>query len=69
MDLSTTWVPVLLVLAAVPAVGLGRLAWQRRRAPGALPLALTALLVTAWCGLAAVESTMRFSKRSPRKRR
>ena len=57
MDLPTYWVPVLLVLAAVSADALGLLAWQRRRAPGALPLALTAPLLTVWCGLAAVEST------------
>ncbi len=57
MDLPTVWVPVLLIVAAVPAAGLGYLAWQHRRAPGALPLALSAVLVAAWCGLAAIEST------------
>jgi len=57
LDLSTTWVPVLLVLAAMPPAWLSLLAWQRRRVPGALPLAVTAVFVTAWCGLAAVENT------------
>jgi diguanylate cyclase (GGDEF)-like protein len=50
-------VPVLLLLAAAPTAWLGLLAWRRRRAPGALPLALTAALVTTWCVLAAVDST------------
>ena len=54
---STIWVPVLLLLAAAPTAWLGLLAWQRRRAPGALALALTAGVVTAWCVLAAVDST------------
>ena len=55
----TLWVPVLLLLAAAPTAWLGLLAWRRRRAPGALPLALTAALVTAWCLLAAIDSSSR----------
>ena len=49
------WVPVLLLLAAAPTAWLGLAAWQRRRAPGATPLALTALAAAIWCGLAAIE--------------
>src|SRR5438552_3201010 len=51
------WIPVLLLLAAAPTAWLGLATWQRRRLPGAAPLAATAVLVAIWFGLAAVQVT------------
>ena len=51
------WVPVLLLLAAAPTAWLGLATWQRRRLPGAAPLAATAVLVAIWFGMAAVQLT------------
>src|SRR5689334_12629279 len=54
---SNGWVPLLLILAAAPTAWLGLVAWQRRRLPGAMPLALAALVAAGWCVLAALQST------------
>ncbi len=54
---ASDWVPVLLLLATGATAWLGLAAWQRRRSPGARPMALAALVVAVWCGLAAVAAT------------
>ena len=54
---STALAPLLLLLAAAASAWLGVATWHRRRAPGATPLAATALVVAVWCALTAVEST------------